>query len=239
MNIVPVIDYLKGNVVLAKQGQRDQYRKIHSILSSTAELTSVIDGMLSVADFKTIYIADLDSIQNHQLNISRWRQVCERYPQIEFWLDLGRYRRAWQALFSQQTNARPVLGSESYASIGQLAESLHELTAYDPLLSIDIKNEKILGPKELLKEFKCWPSTVIILSLHQVGSQQGPDFKALNTVSPYLQTQSLIYGGGIRNINDIQALQALNISAIMLASSLHNGTVDKKTLARFTQNRSL
>ena len=217
--------------MLAKQGQRNRYRKINSLLSSTADLNSVIDGMLSTASFKTIYIADLDSIQNHQLKISIWRQLCRRYSQIEFWLDLGAYAHCWQRLFTQQANARPVLGSESYATSRQLAESLHELKAFNPLISIDIKNEKILGPKRLLKEFKYWPSQVIILSLHRVGSQQGPDFKALNKVSPYLRASSLIYGGGIRNIEDIQALQAFHVSAVMLASSLHDGAIDKKTLA--------
>ena len=230
MNIVPVIDYLKGHVVLAKQGRRDKYRKINSLLSSSADVNSVIDGMLSVAGFKTIYIADLDSIQNHQLKICIWQQLCRRYSQIEFWLDLGAYAHCWQKLFTQQANARPVLGSESYATSHRLAASLHTLKAFNPLISIDIKNEKILGPGALLKEFTCWPSQVIILSLHQAGSQQGPDFKALDTVSPYVRAPSLIYGGGIRNINDIQALQARNVSAVMLASALHNGAIDKEVL---------
>ena len=236
MKIVPVIDYLNGKAVLAKKGNRSEYQEINSILCSNPDLNNVIDGILSLGNFKTIYIADLDSIQNHKLDISIWEHICLCYTQIEFWLDLGTYTEVWHKLFSQCTNARPVLGSESYQNIGHLSKALTDLNSFKPLISIDIKNEKILGPENLLTEFKAWSYEVIILSLHQVGSEQGPDFQTLNKLCPCLKNQSIIYGGGIRDINDIQSLYEIDVSGVMIASSLHSGSIDKKMLERLFTN---
>ncbi|MFK8027729.1 MAG: HisA/HisF-related TIM barrel protein [Gammaproteobacteria bacterium] len=227
MKIIPVIDYRQGRVVLAQMGNRESYQAISSVLCETSDIYSVIEGILTLAEFKTIYIADLDCIENQQLNRTIWPTLCSKYPDIEFWIDLGRVSQYWEQEMSNTPNARPVIGSESYTSIESIHTSIMALHQYKPLLSIDIKQSKILGPDEFLSSFNAWPKEVIILSLSHVGSHRGPDIDMIKLIAKRLNQQTLFYGGGIRDNQDITHLNKLKIDGVLVANSLHTGEFDK------------
>ncbi len=227
MKIIPVIDYRKGNVVLAQLGNRDSYQPVSSALCDKPDINSVIEGILTLAEFKTIYIADLDCIENQQLEESLWPSLCSRYPDIEFWIDLGKLSQRWAQFMANISNARPVIGSESHSSIKSLTLSLSALNNYRPLLSIDIRQSRILGPDQLLSGFDNWPDDVVILSLSHVGSNSGPDYDSIRNVSSHLCSQNIFYGGGTRNEQDIRQLASLNIKGVLVASSLHSEKINK------------
>jgi hypothetical protein len=63
MEIIPVIDLKGGLVVRARMGQRDQYRPIETPLSPTSHPADVVQGLMSVFPFRTLYVADLDAIE--------------------------------------------------------------------------------------------------------------------------------------------------------------------------------
>lgn len=234
MKIIPVIDYQQGNIVLAQMGNRDRYQPISSVLSDKSDVNSVIEGILTLAEFKTIYIADLDCIEKQQLDTSLWPTICSKYPHIEFWIDLGNANQRWDQVMSNITNARPVIGTESHNNIHSLNSNLTALTQYRPLLSIDIKQNKILGPEGLLSKFNHWPDNVLVLSLSHVGSNSGPDIDSIKKISKHLDGHKLFYGGGTRDINDIKQLEQLNIEGILVANSLHSGKFDKNLLRSVT-----
>jgi len=234
MKIIPVIDYRQGNVVLAHMGNRDSYQSISSVLCDKSDINSVIEGILTLAEFKTIYIADLDCIEKQQLDNELWPTLCSKHPNIEFWIDLGNINQRWNQVMNNTRNARPVIGTESYTTINALSSSLDMLSQYQPLLSIDIKQNKILGPEQFLSEFNIWPQDVIILSLSHVGSNSGPDIISIQTISKHLQEQSLYYGGGIRDTGDIKQLEQLNIKGVLIANSLHSGQFNKSLVEKIT-----
>ena len=84
MNIIPVIDYMHGQVVLAENGDRARYQPVYSALCQHSDIHSVLRDLTSYANFNTVYIADLDSIENQQLNCSLWHQVFKTYSSIQF-----------------------------------------------------------------------------------------------------------------------------------------------------------
>lgn len=233
MKIIPVIDYQQGHVVLAHMGNRDKYRAISSVLCETSDIFSVIEGILTLDEFKTIYIADLDCIENQQSNNIVWPTLCSKYPDIEFWIDLGSISQYWGQEMNSTPNARPVIGSESYTSIESINSCLKHLYQYRPLLSIDIKQGEILGPGDFLASFQAWPDEVIILSLSYVGSNNGPDIDMIKTIAEHVNDQqTLYYGGGIRHHQDITHLNNLKIGGALLASSLHTGKFDNNFLKK-------
>lgn len=235
MKVIPVIDYLQGHVVLAKYGLRERYQAINSKLCTSTEPAHVIESILSITDFNTIYIADLDSIENNQIDPEIWQTLVSRYPEIEFWLDIGWQATNWLELFGDQSNLKPVIGSESFSSIAALSSTLTTLKHFSPILSLDFKDNQLLGPQALFNELRVWPQNVILLNLSQVGSLQGPDFSTLNKIAHQLPDDCCLFlGGGIKDGNDLQRAKENNFSGVLIASALHNETVTQKELLQFT-----
>ena len=236
MKIIPVIDYLNGKAVLAEKGNRKNYQPINSKLCGHCDLFNVIESILSLAKFNVIYIADLDCIEKKQLNTSLWKDLLKSFPYIEFWFDFGSLVSSWHQLMSNVTNARPIIGSESFADLYALSNAIDIVKESHPILSIDIKDKKILGPRNLLEEFNLWPQDIIILSLDRVGSLEGPDINALTDCKAQFVNCNLYAGGGIRNIQDIQQLENLKYAGVLLAKSLHDGTLERKDLTQLVVN---
>ena len=230
MIVIPVIDYMQGSVVSAELGNREHYSPVTSEICTNSDIANVLSSILSVNTFNTIYIADLDCIENNRIDEALWPDICSRYPHIEFWLDLGKFTLSWNQIFQRTPNVRPVIGSESFSSIKKLSDALTSLQNFNPLLSIDVKNNIVLGPGNLLTTFTHWPQEVIILPLHQVGSSTGPDIALIEKVRDILPTQLLYYGGGIRDINDLNTLSKLKLSGALISKSLHNGQISKNDL---------
>lgn len=234
MKIIPVIDYMHGQVVLAEKGMRGSYQAVNSELCKHAELHSVIKKLLSLANFSIIYIADLDSIENQNLNLSLWPQIFATYPQLEFWCDIGAQVSAWNRIMNNTSNARPIVGSESFNNLADLTATIEDIKEARPLLSLDIKDGMPLGPRDLLSNFRHWPEEIIVLSLNRVGSFAGPDYNTIETLAAQLPDSKKYVGGGVRDVNDINQLESLGISGVLLAKSLHTQAVSAEDLAKFT-----
>ena len=72
--IIPVLDLKHGDVVRARAGDRANYRPIATPLASGSTPRSVARGLLRLAPFRTLYIADLDAIAgegNHRATIAK------------------------------------------------------------------------------------------------------------------------------------------------------------------------
>lgn len=235
MKIIPVIDYMQGDVVLAIKGERDYYLPIESKLCESSSLQDIIANLLTLAPFDCIYIADLDSIHCKSFKPDLWPQLCNAYPHIEFWLDIGKYVSQWSNIMQSVPNARPIVGSESIASVTNLKIILRILNNYNPLLSIDIKDQNVLGPEDLFDSMTIWPKDIIILPLSHVGSHEGPAIDLVETYIQQLSEFNIFTGGGIRNEQDLEKLDQLGISGALLASCLHTGSVTSQHMYNFIE----
>ncbi len=80
MQIIPVIDIKNGVVVHARAGDRASYRPIETPLASSAEPLAVIEGLLSLFPFDTLYLADLDGIERGEPDEKTQRIVFDAWP---------------------------------------------------------------------------------------------------------------------------------------------------------------
>ena len=90
LQVIPVIDLLRGQVVRARMGDRASYRPLESPLSPTSDPIDVVRGLLSVYPFPTLYVADLDAIQRQR------RQFPDAAPhprRVSGTANVGRQRR--------------------------------------------------------------------------------------------------------------------------------------------------
>ncbi|HSI42901.1 MAG TPA: HisA/HisF-related TIM barrel protein [Methylotenera sp.] len=238
MEIIPVIDLMHGQVVHAKQGQRQNYLPLQSTLCIGSAPFDVLIALLELYPFKTIYIADIDAIQgvgNHSELITA---ITKDFPRINFWLDNG-IRQAHE-ISVQTNNLCAVMGTENIENLATF-QAISVASTNHHILSLDSLNGQTLGTSNLHKDSQYWPAEVICMNLNQVGSALGPDFDMLNELAQLNRQRTapskLYAAGGVRNIDDCIQLKKMGISGALIASALHNGIISSDELALLaTQN---
>ncbi|MEI6747442.1 MAG: HisA/HisF-related TIM barrel protein [Methylococcaceae bacterium] len=225
IKLIPVVDLKNGIVVHAKQGQREQYQPIKSILTPNADIYSVLRGFLSICDFDTFYVADLNAITGQGDNENLIRQVLNDFPKITFWVDAG-----YQRVQKFPHNYFPVLGSECFTD-----DNLGELADFEKrfVLSLDYgATGERLGAKKLFTQTELWSDDVIVMTLNRVGSSQGADVELLTQFKRDYPQKNFIAAGGVRNMSDIEQLKIIGIEQVLVASALHSGAVTKTDITK-------
>lgn len=226
MKIIPVIDLKDGMVVLAQRGNRDKYQPINSPLCQSADIYQVIKAFLKIYSFNTLYIADLNSITGQGDNEELLKRVLTDFTEVTFWIDRG--YQPFPQFSKLPSNYLPVLGSESYQD-----DNILEIQEYKKnfILSLDFANSCALGAKTLFSNPCYWPDNIIVMTLERVGSHDGPDFQTLHDFSRHYPDKQFIAAGGIRNSEDLVALQEIGIHQALVASALHFGHINANDIS--------
>jgi phosphoribosylformimino-5-aminoimidazole carboxamide ribotide isomerase len=230
MRIVPVIDLMRGQAVHAKRGLRAEYQPLQSPLCRNAEPVAVLEGLLGLYPFDTVYLADLDALMGGPHQTARIEALRRAFPAISFWIDSG--LPAWQgASVEGIARFRTVIGSES---LNDELTALREAGSGPFILSLDFREGGLAGPKALLDQPERWPEQVILMSLARVGSGEGPDFARLEAFVEQHPRHRFTAAGGVRDYGDLERLQAIGATEALVASALHAGRLDRRTLERFS-----
>lgn len=248
MQVIPVLDLLDGHAVRAQRGERAMYRPIRSALAGTSEPVELARALVAATGAKTLYIADLDAIlERGRGHIATLAALRATLPEIEIWLDAGftdyaamramleRIERFAQTdLAHRRSDARdcsllaplvPIFGTESLRDPDALRAAGQEGLA--PILSLDHRAGRLIGDAALVRSQASWPTRVIVMTLDQVGSYEGPDlatFARIRERAPFGTT--VIGAGGIRHQSDLDAAAASGATAWLVASALHDRHLD-------------
>ena len=220
MKIIPVIDLKNGVVVHAKRGERENYQAIKSVLTTNADIYSVLNGFLQLHAFDTFYIADLDAITGQGRQHILIEQVAKDFPKITFWVDAG-YQKAQNFL----PNYLPVLGSECFTD-----DNFYEILEFEKrfILSLDFSsNGEKLGSQKFFTQTELWSENVIVMTLNRVGSSQGVAIDLLEKFKHDYPHTNFIAAGGVRNRDDLAQLKKMGIEQVLVASALHSGVITK------------
>ena len=224
MELIPALDILDNQIVHARLGLRKSYRPILSRLSDTSDPIDIIDGLLSLHPFKTFYIADINSILSKGNNAPTIKKIVQKFSKKQFWLDSGASDIDQVGSWIQDFGQHVVVVSESQKNLDFLSYLKRNFFENIVLsLDFDSKNQ-FIGPKEILEDRLTWPTKVIFMTLSRVGSNRGPDLEKIQDLIKVSNRNKIYTAGGVRNLNDLQALRNLNISGSLLATSLHDGS---------------
>lgn len=223
---------MAGEVVRAHAGERQNYRPIVSPLAESSHPDAVLAGLLSLAPFATVYIADLDAITGAGDNKDAIEQLARRFSDLEFWVDAG-FRDAPSARRRQHPGAVPVFGSESMESVSILADAIDAFGAAGTVLSLDYRNERFIGPAGLDEKPDLWPTRIVVMTLDRVGTRKGPDLMRLRDVMAKAGERAIYAAGGVRSPDDIEQLAVSGVSGALVATTLHDGTLPHALLHRY------
>lgn len=240
--IIPVLDLMGGQVVRARAGLREHYAPIQHIKGSDPFI--FLPFMLQRSRAAIAYIADLDGIMHGKVQWALLNQIAADFSEIQMWLDAGfqSFAQAQQAIhasvhgegspkYSSLAGASsvaeggwhnpfvPVLGTETLLALEDLSRFSEEC-----ILSLDYGSEGFRGDSAWLSCHEYWPSRVIVMSLPNVGAEEGPDDKALKTALMSAQkcaNPPQIFAAGGVDFKHTHPLSVLGVSGALMATALH------------------
>ncbi|ODN71365.1 HisA/HisF-related TIM barrel protein [Methylobrevis pamukkalensis] len=227
MDVIPVIDLKHGVVVRARLGERAAYQPIETPLAASSAPDDVVAGLLRLHAFRRLYVADLDAIEGRPRNDAVIGRIAAAFPALEIWVDNGLSTTADALGWLGVHPCRLVLGSESQTDGATLAA----LQDRQPILSLDFRADRFLGPAAILASSDTWPGDVIVMTLGRVGSSAGPDLDLLGRLRRAARPGTRLWAaGGVRGADDLAALKAAGISGALVSTALHDGRIDAAVL---------
>jgi phosphoribosylformimino-5-aminoimidazole carboxamide ribotide isomerase len=244
LRVLPVLDLLEGRVVRGVAGQREQYRPIESVLTDRSDPAPVANAIRLHLGLAAIYVADLDAILGRSPNVEALRSLSEAGFQLT--VDAG-IRRAVDADRIVAAGVQQVVaGLETLEGPRELAQLVDRLGTSRVVFSLDLRDGRPLG------DAAQWPhrdpiaiatsaiemgcTEIIVLDIARVGTAAGvPTLPLCGEIRRRYPLVTLLTGGGIRGIEDLQRLDQSIIDGVLIASALHNGSIGTAELDSLAQ----
>lgn len=227
--VIFVLDIFNGNAVHAVRGERSNYLAIRksSICTSSNPLE-----IISALEPEEVYIADLNRLQFAGDNFDLIKKISARCNTM---VDIG-VESVHDIEKGVKIADTVILGTET-SSLELIDRAAKQFSGFISV-SIDIKNGKVLTkdrnmmvvPQRLIKMLNKYDiNDIIILDLDKVGTGAGIDPEFLRDMAG-LSNHSVLAGGGIRDMNDINALKETGISGALVATAVHSGRIPVELL---------
>ena len=218
MKLIPAIDLKNNKVVTSTKGKNREYKQISTDLSPTSNPIEFIEHILSLNDFNTIYLADLDSIANFKANNDIIKNILLKHNNITFMVDNG------VRLFSElnqykSSNFIQIIATETFVEYDKIINNNY--TNY--ILSADFINGKLYSKNCGYKIIK--PNKVIAMDIDNIGRKSGGNMNNVKIIKKIYPYSSIILSGGIGCNDDIMAAKSHKISEVILLTALLEGNI--------------
>jgi phosphoribosylformimino-5-aminoimidazole carboxamide ribotide isomerase len=223
-----VIDIFNGTVVHAVRGERERYEPIDRY--SKVVSTSGPEEVVRAVKPKEVYIADLNRIMGRGEDFEAIEAISHIARTMA---DIG--VSSLSDLDYLPERVTPVLGTET-ASFRLMEEAALQR---EIIVSLDMKSRKVLSrdtelatgsPWEVLHRLNGFSlAGVILLELDRVGTSLGLDSKFLEKAVS-ISDHGLIFGGGVKDVTDLQELEQLGFRGAQVATAVHNGSIPVEML---------
>jgi phosphoribosylformimino-5-aminoimidazole carboxamide ribotide isomerase len=232
MQIVGVLDLMGGVVVRGVAGRREQYRPVVSALCRSSAPADVARALRDAYGLREFYVADLDAIGG----AAPARPVYDALNAlgVRLWIDAGvRGVADGVALAAFGT---VVAGLETVAGLDVVAELAAELGG-ELVFSLDLRDGVPLawgmdGEGIAREVIARGVRRLLLLDLARVGVGGGTGTEALCArLSAAHPEVELAAGGGVRGRADLERLRSCGVSAVLVASALHDGRLSRADLA--------
>ena len=229
MRLIPVLDILNNVVVRGVAGRRELYRPIESCLADSVEPLELAWAIRQRFGCDEVYVADLDAIMHGRVGHSVYRQLNE--DGFRLLVDAG-VSDAEQAQRVLNTRVeRVIVGLESCPSPDALRAIVDAVSVERVVFSLDLKGGVPLGSSEWGSDpdriaslaIEGGVRRLIVLDLAGVGAEAGvPTIPLCERIrASHGPKIEIITGGGVRNADDLRALEAAGVDGVLLASVLH------------------
>jgi phosphoribosylformimino-5-aminoimidazole carboxamide ribotide isomerase len=231
MQLVGVIDLLRGRAVRARGGIRDRYVAVDTIGGTRidGDPLALARGYVDRFGLTTLYAADLDAITGSGSNGGLLAELAGVAP---LWADAGISSTTAAEGVIGLGAARAVVGLETLASFDALSAICAAVGGNRVAFSLDVRNGDPVttiaaGSVEHIaaRAVRCGAGVLIVIDLARVGAATGPDFEMVARVRAAAPETPLFVGGGVRGPADLARLADTGCSGALVASALHDGAL--------------
>jgi len=234
IELIPAIDIIDGQCVRLTKGDYDQktvYR------DSPAEVAKEFEKL----GFRRLHVVDLDGAKSkHIVNVDVLRRITTETSLI---VDFG------GGIKTDEDIEKAFEAGAAMVTVGSIAVTQPEmfigwLNKYGSdrmILGADVRNGKISinGWKEdstedllpfLKKYIDAGVKNVLCTEISKDGTLQGPAIELYQKVMEAYPTLHLIASGGVSSKEDIEALDAAGIPAVVFGKAIYEGKINLKDL---------
>ena len=235
IELIPAIDIIAGKCVRLTKGDYDQKSEYGEPIEMAREFERI--------GFKRLHMVDLDGAKSkHIVNSKVLSQVTS---ETSLTVDFGggiKTHNDIEAAF--KAGAKMV----TIGSIAVTQPTLFTwwLSKYGPdriILGADVRNGKISingwkddSTEDLLPFLKKYVDAgvknVLCTEISKDGTLTGPAFELYADVMKKYPDLHLIASGGVSSIDDIKALDAIGVPAVVFGKAIYEGKIDLKELVK-------
>lgn len=233
IELIPAIDIIDGQCVRLRKGDYDQKSVYGAPLDMALEFERI--------GFKRLHMVDLDGAKSKHIVNDAVLQVVTTKTQLS--IDFG------GGIKSDEDIEKAFAAGASMVTIGSIAVTQPDLfmgwlKKYGTeriILGADVRHGKISinGWKEdstedllpfLQKYVEAGVRNVLCTEISKDGTLEGPAIDLYKKVIETYPQLHLIASGGVSSIDDIKALEAAGIPAVVFGKAIYEGKIDLKDL---------
>ena len=225
LRLIPVVDVMNGVVVRGVGGRRSEYRPIVSKLTFSTDPVEVARALVDAFDPRELYLADLNAIGGAEPAYEIYGAIRELG--VRQWVDAG-VRDAGGARRLADAECDVVAGLETVPDPDNLREIVKAVGAERVVFSLDLHDGVPLRgwPDPSHSAIGLGISRLIVLDLARVGGGTGTGTEEVcRDIARTFRQVEVIAGGGIRGPADLKRLDACGVTAVLVASALHDGRI--------------
>ena len=237
MQVLPVLDVLRQQVVRGQAGDRANYRKIVSRLTTSGEPLTVARAMREAFGLNHFYLADLDGILYEQPNLDLYRRLIS--DGFQLLVDAGiRHSADALAIRRSAEGIGVIVGLETCRSPQELEKIVSNSS--NVTFSLDLvrgiprrfvnSHDWSERPDEIVRQVvQSNVNSILVLDLADVGMGTGGSTDAIcQSIRGEFPSIHLIAGGGVRSREDLLRFVTCGVDAVLVASALHDGRLERE-----------
>ncbi|WP_437202379.1 HisA/HisF-related TIM barrel protein [Planctomicrobium sp. SH664] len=232
MELVPVVDLQRGQVVRGMAGERDLYRPNRSRLLNSSEPLATAAALVKQYEPGSLYVADLDGIEQGEVQSELLADLAS-LP-VELVVDAGVETLAKAQKLFEMGVARVAIALETLPDLDLVCQFTREFGEERILFSLDMRDGQPIGEcaagmqsiEVVSRVVECGVHHLIVLDLAGIGKNRGvPTVAFCHSLKRRWPEMILWTGGGVRSLADIHTLSLARLDGAMVASALHDGGI--------------
>jgi phosphoribosylformimino-5-aminoimidazole carboxamide ribotide isomerase len=239
MQLIPVLDLVRGRAVHARAGDRALYRPVESVLTPGhgGDPLALVQAYRDSVGARECYVADLDAIQGGELQHDLLRELARVAAPCGLLVDAGAHSQAGVREVLALGAAAVVIGLETLPRLelleaavaaappGGIVFSL-DLRLGRPVLSPAATGARLPEPEDLAsRAVDAGVGAVLLLDVGRVGTGGGVDLELLRRLRRRFPHVRLLAGGGVAGVEDLRRLAGAGCDGALVATALHSGRI--------------